>query len=159
MLLINQYSFLLVSLVIVGIAMLLSSRSMEFRYTAVLLVLITSSLVVFQLQFKTGANEEFSVDLFNEALSTEEPLVVIVYSDMCVACLSAKPAIDDLEQELNKLSKVIRVNVTSDLGRYLRSEHESGLVPSFLVFDNRGKEIWRYNGGVPDLDIIKSLDF
>ena len=78
---------------------------------------------------------------------------------MCVACLSAKPAIDDLEQELNKLSKVIRVNVTSDLGRYLRSEHESGLVPSFLVFDNRGKEIWRYNGGVPDLDIIKSLDF
>ena len=71
MLLINQYSFLLVSLVIVGIAMFLSSRFMEFRYTAVLLVLITSSLVVFQLQFKTGANEEFSVDLFNEALSTE----------------------------------------------------------------------------------------
>ncbi len=159
MLLINQYSFLLVSLVVVGIAIFLSSRFMEFRYMVVLLVLIISSLVVFQVQFKTGDSEEFSVDLFKEALLAKEPVVVIVYSDMCVACLSAKPAIDDLEQELNKMSKVIRVNVTSELGEYLRSEHNSGLVPSFLVFDRGGKEIWRHNGSVPDLDMINSLDF
>ena len=159
MLLINQYSFLFVSLIVVGIAIFLSSRFMELRYMAVLLVLIISSLIVFQFQFKTGDTKELSVDFFNEALLIEEPLLVIVYSDMCVACLAAKPAIDDLEQELNKVSKVIRVNVTSELGRYLRSEHNSGLVPAFLVFDSGGREIWRYNGSVPDLDIIKSLDF
>ena len=103
MLLINQYSFLFVSLVVVGIAIFLSSRFMELRYMAVLLVLIISSLIVFQFQFKTGDTKEFSVDFFNEALLTEEPLLVIVYSDMCVACLAAKPAIDDLEEELNKV--------------------------------------------------------
>ena len=159
MLLVNQYSFLLVSLLLTGIVSLLVSKFVETRYVVILVVLMVSLLGFFHSQFKTGDSHELTVNSFNEVLSSGKPLVIIVYSDMCIACLSAKPEIDNLELQLNKAINVFRVNVASELGKYLRSDYNSGMVPSFLVFDSNGKEIWRNNGSVPQLDIIMGLKF
>ena len=75
-----------------------------------------------------------------------------------MACLSAKPDVDRLEAQLQDQFVVIRLNVTSDVGKRIRQIYQGGLVPTFIVFDQHGNEVWRHSGSVPRLDSILSLD-
>ena len=61
---------------------------------------------------------------------------------------------DRLERELKDSFLVIRINVISDVGKHLRSKYQTGMVPTFIVFDSVGKEVSRHNGNVPELEDI-----
>lgn len=158
MLIVNQYSFVIVVVIVIGLVSLLSSRFVGTKYVLLISGLIFVAFVVFQFQFKTNGTKYVTVESFEQALSSGEPVAVVMYSDLCVACLSLKPDVDKLESNIEETFVVIRLNVMSDLGSYVRGEYDTGLVPSFLFFDRRGNEIWRYNGGVPDLQKVIDLD-
>lgn len=64
---------------------------------------------------------------------------------------------DRLEWELRDSFLVIRISVISDLGKDLRSRYQTGVVPTFIVFNNVGKEVWRHSGSVPELEEILIL--
>lgn len=51
----------------------------------------------------------------------------------------------------------MRINVASSLGNYVQKKYNGGFVPTFIVFDSSGKEVWRQNGLVPSLSTILSL--
>lgn len=53
---------------------------------------------------------------------------------------------------------VLRVNIHSDLGKDMLVKYRGVVVPSFIVFDKRGHEVWRHSGSVPALETILSLD-
>ena len=69
-----------------------------------------------------------------------------------------KPAVDRLENELKENLLFIRLDISSELGADVRTKYHVGLVPSFIVFDGMGNEIWRKSGGIPDAATILSLD-
>ena len=65
---------------------------------------------------------------------------------------------DRLEQELKDHYLIIRLNISSDVGKYVRRKYQGGMVPTFIVFDKGGNEAWRYSGSVPQLEKILLLD-
>lgn len=65
---------------------------------------------------------------------------------------------DRLEIELDQHFTVIRLNVGSDIGTYVRQKYRAGLVPTFIVFDRSGTEIFRQTGSVPELEKLLSLN-
>ena len=65
---------------------------------------------------------------------------------------------DRLEAELTKSQfLVIRLNVASETGKYIRKKYQGGMVPTFIVFDRQGNEVWRHTGDVPELEKILLL--
>ena len=65
---------------------------------------------------------------------------------------------DRLEFNLKDDFLVVRLNVSSDLGKNTLVKYRGRVVPTFIVFDKRGNEIWRHSGSVPSLETILSLD-
>ena len=65
---------------------------------------------------------------------------------------------DRLELELKDQFLVIRLNVHSDVGGHVRQEYQGGVVPTFIVFNKAGNEVWRHSGSVPTLEAILLLE-
>ena len=64
---------------------------------------------------------------------------------------------DRLELGLTDHFLVIRLDVLSDAGKYVRQKYQGGVVPTFIVFDKGGNEVWRQGGSVPELETILRL--
>ena len=69
----------------------------------------------------------------------------------------AKPDVDRLERRLTNHFHVIRLDVLSDVGKYVRQKYQGDMVPTFIVFDKGGNEVWRHSGSVPELETILLL--
>ena len=69
----------------------------------------------------------------------------------------AKPDVDRLERRLTNHFQVIRLDVLSDVGKYVRQKYQGDIVPTFIVFDKGGNEVWRHSGNVPELGMILRL--
>ena len=65
---------------------------------------------------------------------------------------------DRLEFSLTDRFLVIRLDVLSDVGKYVRQKYDGGIVPTFIVFDEEGNEVWRHSGSVPKLETILLLE-
>ena len=65
---------------------------------------------------------------------------------------------DRLESNLQDDFLVARVSIHSELGKYLLVKYRGAVVPTFIVLDKRGNEVWRHARSVPSLDTILSLD-
>ncbi len=77
-----------------------------------------------------------------------------------MSCLVIKPAVDRLQLKLTGRYRIIRINIHSEFGTSLARKYLTGTVPSFLVFDNNGKEVKRFHR-VPEyeflLDVSKNM--
>lgn len=70
-----------------------------------------------------------------------------------MVCLAAKPIVDGLEQNLKGQAHVIRLSLNDSVGRRMASELNVYAVPTFIIFDSEGREVWR-QGGFPNRDAI-----
>ena len=66
---------------------------------------------------------------------------------------------DRLEFQLKNKLTVIRLNISSNLGEVIKNRYNSGVVPTFIMFDRDGNEIWRTIGTVPKLEQVTMVDF
>ena len=62
-----------------------------------------------------------------------------------------------LESALKNRYLVVRVSISSDLGHYLRTEYQVGVVPAIVLFDKYGNPVWTQSGRIPSLETILSL--
>jgi thioredoxin-related protein len=67
----------------------------------------------------------------------------------------AKPAVDRLERELEGQAQVLRLSVTSSVGRQLAARYGVRGVPTFFVFDGSGQMVHHEVGRI-DADQMKS---
>ncbi len=75
-----------------------------------------------------------------------------------MACLSAKPAVDRLENQLGDEYVVVRFDIGSEIGKYVRKKYNANVTPIFIVFDTNGNLVWKRSGRVPSLQTILSID-
>lgn len=73
-------------------------------------------------------------------------------------CLTVKPVVDGLERELAGRAQVFRVNVAEPAGQELLSRWNLEVVPTFLVFDGTGREVYRATGFPDRGAILRALD-
>ena len=157
MFLINNYSYL-----ILGSVLMLSTTILTWRlFSLGWAIAISSTMMVFLVIIQSIASiDRNSIDTlegFNNILASRDPVLLELYSNFWVACLKAKSDVDRLESNLKNF-RVIRVNVSSSLGKYIRQKYHASMVPTFIVFDKNGHETWRDSGGAPKIETILSLD-
>ena len=78
---INQYSFMLVGLLLLAIITFLSWRFLGVKVTVPLAGLTFAVLVVFQLAGSTNSNTYSNAEAFDTALTSGGHVLLILYSD------------------------------------------------------------------------------
>lgn len=63
-----------------------------------------------------------------------------------MVCLSAKPVVDGIERAMRGQGVMARANIQTPAGRALRERHAIRLVPTLVLFDGAGREVWRHEG-------------
>lgn len=146
------YSFLAIAIgfiIITGI-ILLTNKPKWNDYTA--FVVIVLGLVVAwgiihprETVLREGAQEVQSL------IGSGTPVLLEFQSPYCIACISIKPAVDELEEELNretigKQIHIIRLNIQEETGMDLLPIYGFQFTPTFIFFDADGNELWRMVG-------------
>ena len=155
---INQYSFVAVALFIFTVIVLLSWRFLALKYAIPVLGVALVVVIGFQLLLSAGSNIQLAEEDFDSTLQTGEPVFLVLYSNFWVACLSNKPIVDRLEAKLTGHIRVFRIDIRSDLGRYVSDKYNEKTVPAFIVFDSQGTQVWQQYGIVPRAETILGLD-
>lgn len=81
-----------------------------------------------------------------------QSLLLELQSPYCLGCVAMKPAVDRLEKELCGKLVVRRVDIQSAEGRKLASQYGIEATPTFIFFDDVGREQWR---GAGQLDAVR----
>ena len=152
--LINQNSLLIVSVLLSIIVSLIIWKQFGYKWSITSTVI--SIMLIGGLLFLTStrSNKIETIDQFNLALATSTPILIYVYSDWWIACTAAKPTVSRLETSLSNACKVLRVDVSSDVGRHVWDEYKVGSVPTFILISNQ-KAIWQTEGNVPKSNNIR----
>lgn len=72
--------------------------------------------------------------------------------------MALKPMVDRLEKELADGAQVLRIDVRSDSGRKLAQSLGLVMVPTFIVFDKSGTEVWRKVGLANRQELLSHLE-
>ena len=78
---INQYSFIVIGLLILAIITFVSWRLIGMKYIVFVAGLTFVLLVVFQLLLSTNTNTYSSVEAFDNVLTSGNPVFLVLYSD------------------------------------------------------------------------------
>ena len=71
--------------------------------------------------------------------------------------MSAKPAVDGLRQQYANRVRVVRVDVTTPVGRALGARYDFLFTPTFVGLDTRGNVAWQQRGRVPSPEMLDQL--
>jgi thiol-disulfide isomerase/thioredoxin len=80
------------------------------------------------------------------------PTLLEFQSPFCITCTQIKPAVDELENELNNQISIgvpihiIRLNIQESVGTELATAYKVEFTPTFIFFDTQGNEVWRQVG-------------
>ncbi|NLS78142.1 MAG: hypothetical protein GXY76_12870 [Chloroflexi bacterium] len=65
--------------------------------------------------------------------------------------------VDGLERELGERAQVIRLNVTSPLGRQAGARYQARFVPTFVVTDGRGNVVLNRGGRPSKQELLDAV--
>ena len=154
---INQFSFILVSIFFLVLAIIISRQILDFKIALILMLIITSGLIFTQIFLKTKTSEITKIEDLNKSLESHKFTLIQIYSDYWVACLSSKPIVDRLESELPKDVNLLRLDINSEPGKYIRKNYQINTVPSYLILNKEKEKIWRQNLNVPSIELINQI--
>ena len=80
-LMINQYSFIVIGLLILAIITFVGWRLIGMKYAVFVTGLTFVLLVAFQLLLSTNTNTYSSVEAFDNVLTSGNPVFLVLYSD------------------------------------------------------------------------------
>ena len=155
---INQYSFLIASCLLIGLIAVVSWSVFGRKYGSVAIVLISVLLVSVYFSMTSNDTRFSNAETFERATTSGKPFLIEFYSDFWIACLASKPAVDRLESQLTDKLIFIRLDIGSRFGKEIRKRYNGGAVPTFVIFDSDGTERLRISGKVPTIESIYDLD-
>jgi thioredoxin-like negative regulator of GroEL len=72
-----------------------------------------------------------------------------------MSCLTAKPVVNGIEEDLEGTARVIRLDIASDRGKKVAGRYGVDAVPTIVVLDGEG-EVAHRESGVPDREEVVS---
>jgi thiol-disulfide isomerase/thioredoxin len=88
---------------------------------------------------ETGSSGVDYLVKFQEARDSGRPMLVLYTAPNCPACVEIKPAIDEIEIEMEDKLEVIRFNIAEKKYSHLRSEESIRAVPTVRFVNSEGK--------------------
>lgn len=115
--------------------------------------LIVAMVVYSRLQYPD--NEAESLSQVEAELRDGEPTLVVLYSQYCLGCMAALPAVRDLESDLRPDGiDTLIVDIHSDGGGDVADYFDFETSPTFILCNAQGDEIWRGHA-VPTRDAVR----
>lgn len=155
--LINQYSFLLTSLVAIGLLAFFllrdGARSSDWIALASLALGLSLAYGLFRPGDSTAAP---AADVLGQ-IGAGQPVLLELQSPYCLACMAARPLVDGIEREHAGRLRVIRLDVQESAGRTIADRFGLRVTPTFVLFDSQGAEVWRSVGIVDPARVRQSL--
>lgn len=141
----NQYSFVLIGCGTLAVCALILRRGLRvrWRFTAPYLGLIAAVFLAVFLLFRPGSSDVDDFTTAQALLSNGRPTFVEFFSNFCTGCIAIKPSVDDLVSRIDGDYNIMRIDIHSSVGRALRQQYGFSYTPEFLLFDARGREVWR----------------
>ena len=120
-------------------------------------VLIVFSLSGLYLLKNYGANQKD--DLSGQAGSSL-PLLVDLGSGKCTPCKKMTPILAELKEEYKGKLVVEVVDIIKDKERraYYEKKHPIPLIPTQILYDAEGNEVWSHEGYIPKEDLVKIIE-
>lgn len=146
MALVNQYSFLLLSLVaLVLLAFFLLRDGARGSDWAALASLALGLFLAYAL-LRPGRSTNQRAEEVLDRIGSGQAVLVELQSPYCLGCMAMRPLMDSIEREHAGRLVVIRLNVQESAGRTIADQVGLHATPSFLFFDATGREVWRSVG-------------
>ena len=74
-----------------------------------------------------------------------------------MACRQARPIVDGLEGEWGDAVQVVRLNIHNAEAADLLQQLDFRFTPTFILFDETGREVWRSVGSLPPDEVNQQL--
>lgn len=114
-------------------------------------------MMVIYSRFQYPDNEAESLTEVEAELRDGQPTLVVLYSQYCLACMAALPAVRDLEKDLQPDGvDTLIVDIHSEGGSDVAEYFDFKTSPTFILCDTAGNEIWRAHS-TPSRDEVKAL--
>lgn len=140
----NQFSYVIISLVVIAASLALLRR---YRATRRLMGAVTIVLIVFSAAglflLRPGPSDVDSMSAAQATIDNGKPTLIEFFSNYCAGCLALRPAVDLLASDLEGQFDLLRIDIHTELGRELRTRFGFTFTPEFVLLDQAGDEVWR----------------
>jgi thiol-disulfide isomerase/thioredoxin len=140
----NQYSYILISLIVI-----VASVGLLLRYVADRRIIAGAAAILITLSIaghfllRPGFSDVDTVSAAQATLRNGRPTMIEFFSNYCASCLALRPAVDLLVKDIKDEYNVLRIDIHTDFGRELRQNLQFTYTPEFVLFDTSGQEVWR----------------
>lgn len=157
MALINQYSFLLVSLAAIGLLAFLLLRDGARSSDWVALGSLALGFLLAYSLLQPGPSTAQQAEEALGRIGNGQPVLLELQSPYCLGCMVARPLVDQIERKHQGRLVVIRLNVTEPAGRAAAARYCLLATPTFVFFDPDSTEVWRTVGVIDPALVQRSL--
>lgn len=140
----NQYSFVLISAgVLIAVAIVLWRFSVSRRVILATVGALLIFVLIGYFLLRPGLSDVDSTASAESILQNGKPTFLEFFSNYCAGCLAIRPVVDEIAVELGEDFNILRIDIHTAAGRELRERYDFNYTPEFILFNDRGEEIWR----------------
>lgn len=145
---INQYSVIIAYLLLATAVFAVVRWRVAPNQQRVGLLIATAVLLFAALFLFQPTRQQATAVALQQALAQPNgrPVFVELYSDYCIACWRAKPAVEALAADWGEDVNLLSLNVHDPAARPLLDQLNFRYTPTYILFNAQGQEIWRTSG-------------
>lgn len=86
------------------------------------------------------------MESFNDAISTNQLVLVDFYATWCGPCKTMHPVLEELKKQLGDRIRILKIDV--DKHQDTAMQYQIRSVPTLMLFRN-GQRLWQQSGAMP----------
>lgn len=86
------------------------------------------------------------MESFNDAISTDQLVLVDFYATWCGPCQTMHPVLEELKKQLGDRIRILKIDV--DKHQDTAMQYQIRSVPTLMLFRN-GQRLWQQSGALP----------
>jgi thiol-disulfide isomerase/thioredoxin len=144
----NQYSYIFVSLFVIAAATFAARRlRLNWIMTGGIGIAAAVIMIVALVVLRPGASDVDSAAAAQALINSGKPTFVEFYSNYCAGCVTVRPVVDlvvsDIQTRYGEDFNILRIDIHTEFGRVLREQYGFSFTPEFVLFNPAGVEVWR----------------
>lgn len=128
---------------------------LKISISALMLIIVTG---IYIYKNSTYANENTSSTPQNSTEAKKAlPKLVDLGASTCIPCKEMAPILADLKKDYKGIVDVEVVDVYKDneKANEYNAKHPIRVIPTQILFDANGKEVWSHEGSLPKVELIQ----
>lgn len=95
------------------------------------------------------------MESFNDAISTNQLVLVDFYATWCGPCKTMHPVLEELKKQLGDRIRILKIDV--DKHQDTAMQYQIRSVPTLMLFRN-GQRLWQQSGAMPLTALLSQVN-